>query len=148
MISKVSVAILAILCCGQAMADQPIITSSNYWQCSTEDKANSQWTAQNSYRKIAINKAFEACKKESQLPATCKTSHTSCEHYVDGINTSPQWQCTALDYNAEPWKSNLYQQRDSAALAALAYCKSNSSIPATCYMNMVTCRDKNEWAAL
>lgn len=52
------------------------------------------------------------------------------------------WRCTAIDITAQPWESNFYSNRDDAALAAQAYCKENSTLPATCYINMVTCANK------
>lgn len=118
----------------------------SYWKCVTYDKANKAWTAQSSYRKVAINVAFAACKKESQLPATCKTSISNCEGFINGVSTRPMWRCTAIDITAQPWESNFYSNRDDAALAAQAYCKENSTLPATCYINMVTCANKNEGA--
>ncbi len=59
------------------------------------------------------------------------------------MSTTPMWICTALDFTAEPWQSNLYPHRDDAALAAKDYCKQNSNVPDTCYINMVTCRNLN-----
>ncbi|HHX8387406.1 TPA: hypothetical protein ACVO2F_000213 [Legionella pneumophila] len=124
----------------------PMMKKGSYWKCVTYDKANKAWTAQNSYRKVAINVAFAACKKESQLPATCKTSISNCEGFINGVSTRPMWRCTAIDITAQPWESNFYSNRDDAALAAQAYCKENSTLPATCYINMVTCANKNEGA--
>jgi hypothetical protein len=56
------------------------------------------------------------------------------------------WQCTALDQTGEPWQSNFYSQRLDAALGAKAFCKEKSSVPDTCYINLVTCINKNEGA--
>lgn len=119
-----------------------------YWQCIVEDSANKQWTAKSPYQKIAINTAFAECKKESQYPASCKASKSNCEGFNLGKSTKPYWQCTALDLTAEPWKSNFYIQREDAALAAKAFCKANSTIPDTCYINLVTCRNINEGDSL
>ncbi len=115
-----------------------------YWQCSTHDKVSKEWVARNTYQKVAINIAFEACKKESEFPGSCKASKSDCEGFYMGMSTKPLWRCTALDQTAVPWNSNYYTQRDDAALAAKAYCRENSTVPDTCYINMVTCRNFNE----
>lgn len=133
-----------LICLSTAGFSAPAMNKTNYWKCVTHDKANKQWTARSPYRKVAINVAFSACKKESVVPATCKTSASSCEGFVDGISTRPMWHCTAIDMAAQPWESNYYSNRDDAALAAQAFCKENSTLPATCYINMVTCMNMNE----
>jgi hypothetical protein len=120
------------------------LTNGNYWQCVTHDKTNKVWTAQSAYQKMAINIAFAACKKESQHPTTCKTAVVDCEGFNQGVSTKPMWRCTALDRAAQPWKSDFYPQQDDAALGAKAYCKDNSTVPDTCYVNLVTCRNVNE----
>lgn len=125
----------------------PVLTKNSYWQCITEDKTNKQWTARNAYQKMALNIAYEACKKESPYPLSCKTSQASCDPIVRGRSIKPMWLCTALDSSALPWSSNLYTQRDDAALAAKAYCRENSNIPETCYVNMITCRNVNAGVA-
>lgn len=115
----------------------------NYWQCTTEDKTLKQWTAKSVYQKVAINISFDACKKQSVVPLSCKAAKASCEGYIQGVNTSPMWKCTALDRTAIPWQSNFYSHRLDAALAAKAFCKENSSVPDTCHINLVTCRNVN-----
>ncbi|WP_231950405.1 hypothetical protein [Legionella spiritensis] len=118
--------------------------SGNYWQCITEDSTNKRWVAQSVYQLTAINKAFDHCKKNSAYPNTCKASKANCEYFILGRTTRPMWQCTALDFHANPWNSNLYRTMDDAALAAKAYCLDNSSVPATCYINMITCKNLNK----
>jgi len=122
---------------------EPINNSSHYWQCVTLDAANKQWSAQSPYQKVALNLAFAACKKESQAPATCNAAKANCDEFNEGRSLTPMWQCTALDQFASPWPSDVYAQRYDAALAAKAFCKQKSTIPDTCYVNMVTCRNKN-----
>lgn len=117
--------------------------SLNYWKCTTTDAENKTWTIDGNYQLNAINYSFAACKKESAYPKSCKTSKTSCEHFVNGQTTQPMWRCVALDRAAGIWPSNTYMMRDDAALAAQAYCKDNSSVPASCYINMITCRNLN-----
>lgn len=127
---------------------QPILANTsnvsvNYWQCTTMDAESKTWLAEGHYQLTAINHAFAKCKKESAYPTTCKTSKNNCEHFINGQSTKPMWRCVALDSAANIWPSNLYTVRDDAALAGLAYCKDNSNIPASCYMNMITCRNLN-----
>lgn len=118
-------------------------SQNNYWQCSAEDKNHYQWTMKGQYEKEAINKAYDACKKQSQNPRSCKSAIALCDYYSDGHNTSPIWQCTALDKAAQKWESNVYKKPQDAALAAKAFCQSKSPIPDSCYINLLTCRDLN-----
>ena len=126
----------------------PFLDKNSYWQCITKDSNDQQWSARSGYKKVALNSAFVSCKKESQKPATCKASLANCEGFFQGISIKPMWRCTALDEIAEPWQSNFYPQRDDAALAAKAYCKEKSTIPDTCYINLVTCMNYNEGARM
>lgn len=141
------VLLLSVLTSGAAFS-APLNENSTYWQCTTEDKANKQWMAKNAYQKMALNLAFASCKKESQYPESCKATNENCEGFYLGMSTRPLWRCTALDRTAEPWQSNFYSQRDDAALAAQAFCKDKSTVPETCYVNMVTCRNLNEGHSL
>ena len=136
--------LLVLICLPGLGISAPVNENSSYWQCITQDKTNKQWTARNGYQKVALNIAFAMCKKESEFPASCKASKSNCEGFYMGMSTKPLWRCTAVDHTAAPWNSNFYSQRDDAALAAEAYCKENSSVPDTCYINMVTCRNFNE----
>lgn len=121
-----------------------LVMKGNFWQCTTHDASNVQWAAQSPYRKVALNFVYDACKKNSQSPATCKTSTIHCEQYVDGMNITPMWRCTAFDRQAQPWRSNFYSRRVDAALAAKSYCMHNSAVPYTCSINLITCINKNE----
>lgn len=117
----------------------------DYWQCITIDSTNKQWIAQNYYKKVAQNNSSAQCKQQSLTPASCRTPLSQCERYIHGFNISPMWVCTALDFQAIAWRSNEYTLRDDAALAAKDYCREKSSVPATCYVNMVTCVNKNQF---
>jgi len=117
----------------------PVLESGSYWQCVVEDGANKQWVAKSMYQKTALNIAFASCKKESEKPLSCKSSIANCEGFNQGMSLKPMWRCTALDHTAEPWQSNFYRQRDDAALAAKAFCRNKSSLPESCYINIVTC---------
>ncbi len=130
--------LLFMLGCCQGFA-QVLPEKISYWQCTTHDSANKQWSVRNIYRKVALNLAFGQCKKESQNPASCKASIDDCEGFNQGMSTRPVWRCTALDQTAEYWQSNFYIHRDDAALAAQAYCRKKSVVPDTCYINVVTC---------
>lgn len=124
---------------------QPLVNlEGNYWQCSTGDITHTKWDAQSAYQKMALNLSYAACKKGSKAPATCKVSKASCIKFVNGVNVMPMWRCTAFDREALRWRSNLYPNREDAALAALAYCKHKSPVPYTCSINVVTCINKNE----
>ncbi|OGV39212.1 MAG: hypothetical protein A3F46_08585 [Legionellales bacterium RIFCSPHIGHO2_12_FULL_42_9] len=123
-------------------AEKPSVAT-NFWQCTTTDAESKVWTIDGNYQLTAINESFAACKKQSAYPKSCKTSKKNCEHFVNGQSTRPMWRCVALDRAASIWPSNVYAVRDDAALAGLAYCKDNSDIPASCYMNMITCRNLN-----
>lgn len=117
--------------------------NSDYWQCVTHDQNNNRWSAQNEYQKVAINLAFSACKKESSAPKTCKTSSDDCEGFYQGISIKPLWRCAAMDKIASVWRSRWYNQRQDAALAAKAYCRDNSSVAESCYVNLITCKNLN-----
>lgn len=146
-ISHVVISISFLLLCQPIWADTAR-SSANYWECTTEDSTNKAWIIDGNYQLTAINGSFAACKKESAYPKSCKTSKKSCDHFVNGQSTRPLWRCVALDRAANIWPSNTYTVRDDAALAGLAYCKNNSSIPLSCYMNMITCRNLNAQNAM
>ncbi|MFI4919013.1 MAG: hypothetical protein ACHP65_05605 [Legionellales bacterium] len=119
---------------------------SNFWQCVTLDADNKAWSAKKEYQKSALNIAFAACKKESRVPSTCKTSQSNCEAFNKGRSTSAMWQCTALDQNAMTWQSNYYSLRDNAALGAKAFCNEKSTVPDTCSINLLACVNANDGA--
>lgn len=135
--------LLLLLGCGAGYTS-PILIKNSYWQCVTHDSANKQWAAKSAYKKTALNIAFDACKKQSQQPVSCKASVSNCEGFNQGFSIRPMWRCTAMDKTAEAWQSNFYSQRDDAALGAKAYCKQNSTVPETCYINVVTCVNSKE----
>jgi hypothetical protein len=122
---------------------RPLSDKSDYWQCTTMDSEDQQWVATNTYKRAAANIAYSSCKKQSRTPTTCKASKEACEHIINGLTDKPLWQCTALDQLAKPWSSDIYTQRYDAALAAKAYCQENSTVPGTCYINLLTCVNKN-----
>lgn len=116
---------------------------SNFWRCSAYDAENLEWVIESGYKLTAINKAFDDCKKQSKFPKSCKVAKDTCELFVNGITTRPMFQCTALDRLARRWLSSIYYHPDEAAFAAKAHCQQNSSLPETCYVYMLTCRNLN-----
>ena len=126
----------------------PAQANHGYWQCITTDSANNQWIVKSAYKRSALNIAFDSCKKESKTPTTCKSSANNCEGFNNGFSNNPMWKCTAIDSAGAAWKSNSYTQRDDAALAAKAYCTQNSSLPYTCYIDLVTCVNSSEGAKM
>jgi len=120
------------------------INNNVYWVCKTHDNNNLEWSVKNSYKKVALNLAFDACKKQSKTPKSCKTSLNDCEGFQNGLSTKPLWRCTALERGAGHWLSNYYSNREDAAIAAKDYCKTQSSIPETCYVNLIGCTNANE----
>ena len=129
--------LFVITACVNTIAFAQPLTS--YWQCTTNDANNKLWIAKSIYQKAALNIAFANCKKQSTSPSSCKASVNDCEGFNQNMSIRPMWQCTALDESAESWRSNFYAQRDDAALGAKEFCKNKSTVPATCYINMVTC---------
>ncbi len=122
----------------------------NYWQCNAHDNEKNQWIGKNPYARVATNKAFEACKKESRTPASCKAPQSTCEYIVNGVSTGAYalsdhstWQCIALDQLAKTWVGDTHSNRDDAALAAKSYCKKYSTVPDSCYINLLTCKNIN-----
>lgn len=119
------------------------IPTGNFWRCMAFDNEHKEWKVNSSYELAALNKALDACKKESKLPASCKTARESCEVFTNGSSNRPLWRCKALDQMAKSWPSNVYSHRDDAAIAATAYCQQGSSFPDTCYTNLMTCKNLN-----
>lgn len=123
--------------------------SNNYWQCMAHDALKKQWEAKSSYERVAANKAFETCKKESKVPTTCTAVQDSCNYFGKPIVITPGssegaiWKCTALDSAAHPW-IKMSSNRDAAALSAKSTCVQHSSVPDTCYINLLTCININK----
>lgn len=139
----ITVFICSLLIANTSLWARPQSGAIDYWQCTTTDNDDQQWIAKNTYERAAANIAYSSCKKQSRIPSTCKAAKEACEHMINGLTDKPMWQCTALDKQAKPWVSNLYTQRYDAALAAKAYCQERSSEPGTCYINLLTCKNKN-----
>lgn len=115
-----------------------------YWRCTASDSDGKQWEEKSMYERAAISKAFDACKKQSQIPASCKADTGVCEGFDHGVSISPSWQCTALDQNAKPWLSHSYVNMDDAAMAAKSTCEQRSVSPDSCYINLSTCKNLNQ----
>ena len=119
------------------------ISESGDWECSAYDVHYREWKTPSVYQRLAINRALDVCKKESETPSSCTVAQEQCEQFVNGKSTRPLWRCIALDDRAKKWVSNVYSKRDDAAIAALDYCKANSASSQSCYINLLTCKDLN-----
>lgn len=126
----------ASLAAGVTMKD-----TGSYWLCKAYDSKNNQWIAKSPYRRVAMNTAYEGCKKQSQFPKTCKTANEYCEDIIKGGIAQHGWQCTAMDKKAKSWVSDAYPERNQAVLGAKAYCEKHSDIPNSCYVNLLTCKN-------
>ncbi len=135
---------LCLFIAPQLFAAKVLDEANSYWLCAVYDRTEKNWSARSNYRLTAINKAYEACKKESEQPASCKAAKEHCEAYVGGLPTSPLWQCTALDFYANPYVSIVYKKKYDAALASRAFCEDNSDYPESCYINLIACENLNE----
>ena len=120
---------------------KPAWSDDNLWQCAVHDNKHKQWEARSAYERVATSKALEACKKESPVPASCTPTKESCDYYAQEKTSSSHWKCTALDHTAKLWVGNLSSNKDDAALNAKAYCQEHSSLPDTCYINLLTCKE-------
>jgi hypothetical protein len=116
-------------------------TPNTIWECRANDSLYVSWIGNGNYQKMAAGKAFESCKKQSQLPHSCAIVADSCEVYVHGKTTHALWRCTALDQLSKTWRSSIFSHRDDAALAAKDYCYQESDMPDTCYINLLMCRN-------
>lgn len=119
---------------------QPAWSDDNYWQCAVHDNENKQWEAKSAYERVATSKAFEACKKESHVPVSCKLIKDSCDYSGKDNSSASLWQCTALDQTGQPWEGKPNSNKDNAALDAKAYCQAHSPAPDTCFINLLTCK--------
>lgn len=116
------------------------------WQCTAFDNDRLQWSEQSNYQLTALNRAFQACKSQSQHPQSCRAPKENCDMMMDGvISLRPMWRCMALDEAAMAWFSNTYDKAADALIAAHSYCKTYSALPSTCYVDPVICRNLNLW---
>ncbi|WP_051131901.1 hypothetical protein [Legionella tunisiensis] len=60
----------------------------NYWQCTAHDAQNKQWTVSNAYQLTAINKAFDACKKQVKYPVVVKPQGKTVIFLTGGLYPS------------------------------------------------------------
>jgi hypothetical protein len=122
-----------------------LLDSNLSWKCTIVDSNNVSWSNESIYKRKAVNTLFDSCKNKSKVPASCIMENISCaSFFINRTSTTPFWQCMALDSNASAWFGNFSSQRDGAALSAKRKCTRNSIIPATCYIHMLTCRNRNE----
>jgi hypothetical protein len=140
-----AVVIIGLLNLSFSHAAEIIPSDSSYYECAAFDNAYNKWVAQNSYERTAINKVLGDCKAISPDPKSCHVAKEDCAAIINGINTRPMWQCVALDLVGRDFKSTIYTQRDDAALGAKAFCIEHSGMPESCYINLLTCENKNKF---
>lgn len=133
-----------------------LCASSNYWQCTVQDKENHSWVAKNAYERVAEGKALDGCKKNSREPNSCEPAQTPCEFFSNDTaeeqtqtpevnisyaprNHSVKWHCPALDALANFWLGPASGNRDRAILESKAACQMHSIVPDTCYVHNFTC---------
>lgn len=117
----------------------------NPLRCTVSDSEGRGWTANSSYARVAINKAFEACKSESHDPRSCQASQNACEVTMQDVAPDTAlWQCGAMDLMAKIWTNNPQPDRDQAAIAAKINCEKHSGMPESCYINLITCKNLRE----
>lgn len=116
-----------------------IAKADSYWQCSVQDKNQKNWSAKNTYKRVALTMAMEFCKKESLSPVTCENTNPACIGFNQKEMHSTAWKCTAFDFTATSWVGDYYEHRDKAVLGAKNFCKHKSPLPDSCYVNNITC---------
>lgn len=134
---------LAMLMCLTLPAGMSMASGTS-WTCTSQDSGGYRWTYSSSYQKVALNQAYLQCKKQSAEPKSCKSEAEACHYFIDGLDATPMWQCTAVDAASDAYNSTLYNHQDDAALGALAYCKKKSPVPDTCFINTITCTNVND----
>jgi hypothetical protein len=118
---------------------------SSYWQCAAFDSYNKQWLVKSSYQRIALNKAKHECTSNSTAPDSCVVANEYCEMVVKGKRMNRHsWQCVAFDKMGKTWNGDLYRNRDDAAVGARQFCKMQSAFPRSCYVRLMTCKNKNQ----
>lgn len=124
----------------------------NHWKCIAYDSAKKQWEVSNKYERVALNRALDDCKKQSNTPKSCAATEEFCEFFgtkeksvenASSPGARANWQCTALDQTAAPWVGKISSDKDDAALDAKATCQKKSTEPDTCYINLLTCHNLN-----
>ncbi len=117
--------------------------ANSFWLCKAYDQDHHQWMSKSPYQQVAINQAYDLCKKQSKQPSSCKTAKEYCENYFNGRPISPKWQCTAIDELAQSWKGDYYRTMEDAAVGARQLCKQQSGAADSCYVNLLTCKNLN-----
>lgn len=116
----------------------------DYWMCKARDLDNRVFTADSQYQKSAIVQALSECKRQSPYPASCEALNEDCDGILSGSIKRTIWRCTSLDSLANYWYSSIASNDIEAALSAKAICRAESSVPETCYVNMITCENLNK----
>jgi hypothetical protein len=87
-------------------------------------------------------KALQSFKKNNNMLLYYKYVHMLSDmQFVRGRYIE---SALAIDLHAKAWLGDIYRKRNDAALGAKAYCKDQSGVPDTCYINLLTCKDLNQ----
>lgn len=125
---------LLMLIITPSWGEEPVV-----WHCTATDQQQRFWTIDTPYEKVSQMKVLDRCRKESAVPTSCQVSHTTCDMTLHGVTQRPLWQCTAIDRKAHAWKSTVFSQQYEAVAAAKADCHNQSTVPLSCYVNLMTC---------
>ena len=115
-------------------------SANHNWLCVAEDRYHHSWQSTGYHEQIALNRAFDACKKNSHLPFSCSVSQASCTAYDSKLLRTAGFQCVAIDKLATAWVGNTYRTPAKALMAAKRYCQNQSPLPDTCYTYPILCK--------
>jgi len=118
------------------------------WQCASYDEGGRQWLAQSSFQRAAINKAWQACKQDSEDPGSCETAKAHCEMLIHGRVLRSRWMCSSMDQMGQYWRSDTHNTRNDAVLGARLMCQEQSTFPSSCYVRLMSCKNLNRAQAV
>lgn len=116
----------------------------SYWQCYAQDSNGQHWPVNGGAKQAAINHAWQQCKSHSNSPASCQAAKEWCQFYYQGIAQVDLWQCTALDRMGKHWPSGYRSNRSNAYHAAKQTCQDHSTMPSSCYVRLMTCKNNRQ----
>lgn len=132
-------AILFVICSIQQHAyARSGLTS--YWTCQATDNNGGEWNGRSKFRRLALNKAWDACKNNSDEAGRCKVAKEWCNYHHGDVSMRRAWRCTAFDSTGDHWRSDFQLSRQEAVLSSRHLCKSYSSLPDTCQVRLITCK--------
>lgn len=134
--------IICLTLCSASLFAESLRGENSYWQCQTRDGQHHSWSYSSNYKRKAINEAYAQCKQQSKQPTTCNTSHEGCSMIIKGQVFKNRWQCLALDKVGGSFRSDRFSTRNDAVSGAKALCRKMSSFPDSCYVRLITCKNK------